>query len=123
MPDDLDTELFQHIFPNDKPGDAFKIFCTTEHEFSANLAPHILAQDLTILHINTRSLNANIDNLRQLLASLHCTFDIIVLSEIWNYNLPFYKNAIAGYKLEYATPKNSRIGGVGIFIKSGIVSF
>ena len=39
--------------------------------------------NLTILHLNIRSLNANIDNFREFLGSLNGNFSVIVLTESW----------------------------------------
>ena len=39
--------------------------------------------NFSILHLNIRSPNANIDNFRELLVSLNGTFSVIVLTESW----------------------------------------
>jgi len=48
---------------------------------------------------------------------LDVEFDIIVLSEIWSYNLDYYQNILDGYSLYSDLPSNSNIGGLGMFIK------
>ena len=44
-------------------------------------------------------------------------FDVLVLTEIWNYNLEFYTKIFKNYNFRYVTPHESNIGGVGIFVK------
>jgi len=48
-------------------------------------------------------------------------FDVIVLTEIWNYNVNFYQNILDGYCLFYEMPVSSSVGGVGLFIKKGLL--
>ena len=44
---------------------------------------------LSVCHLNIRSLNANHGKLQQLLLSINLQFDLIILSEIWRYNIDF----------------------------------
>jgi hypothetical protein len=55
--------------------------------------------ELSVFHLNIRSLNANQSNLIQLLVGLDFKFDLVVLSEIWDYNIQFYQNILPGYAL------------------------
>ena len=43
-------------------------------------------------------------------------FDCICLSEVWNYNLEFYRNIFQKYVSYFEPPKGANIGGVAIFI-------
>ena len=70
--------------------------------------------------MNIRSLNCNVDKLRLLLLSLELEFDIIVLSEIWTYNLCTYSNVFQGYCFHYVVPLNTCVGGVGVYIRDTI---
>jgi hypothetical protein len=68
----------------------FSYLTLTEEEFTeqynfSNMTT--TTNRLKIFHLNIRSLNANIDSLKQLLVLLDVAFDVIVLSEIWAYNL------------------------------------
>ena len=55
-----------------------------------NLATVINAKQFSIIHINCRSLRANFFEIKNLLESLHNSFDVIVLSETWlNDNISF----------------------------------
>ena len=73
---------------------------------------------INIIHINIRSLNANHNKLLQLMITLNYSFDVIVLTEIWNFNLPVYSNLLLGYNFIYEAPSGTNIGGVGIFIRN-----
>ena len=70
--------------------------------------------------MNIRSLNSNHRALCQFLQLLSIQFDVIVLSEIWSYNLEFFHNILPGYDFYYNLPVGSNIGGIGMFIHSGI---
>ena len=74
----------------------------------------------SLLNCNIRSIQANFDNLVQLLSDLNFPFDIISISETWlrsseqiaNFDLPGYS-----FLSQSAT---LRAGGVGLYIKNGI---
>ena len=74
----------------------------------------------SILHLNIRSLNKNIDNLRDFLASLKGKFSVIILEESWcdetaNKNSLF---DLENYNSVHKTRKNKKEEGfVSIFIK------
>src|SRR5206468_12954883 len=73
-------------------------------------------ESLRIFHINIRSLNANHSKLYQLMSILNFSFDIIILTEIWSFNIYFFANLFPYYSFHYVLPVNSSIGGVGAFI-------
>ncbi len=76
-----------------------------------------IKNELSLIHLNIRSLNANYRGLLLLLSQIEFRFDIIVLSEIWSYNIEFFENLLDEYTFYYELPANSNIGGIGIFIK------
>ena len=45
-------------------------------------------------------------------------FDAIVLSELWAYNVDYYRNILPEYQLYQKLPEDSNAGGVGIFIRN-----
>jgi len=49
------------------------------------------------------------------------SFDIIVLSEIWTYNIDHYCNLFADYNFCYDLCQTSCVGGVGIYVKNRLV--
>ena len=85
-----------------KTYDTLQVDYSTELEFNNKTSKLKLADiELSVFHLNIRSLNANQDGLVQLLMSLKLHFDIVVLSEIWSYNVNFYQNLLPGYTLYY----------------------
>ena len=70
---------------------------STDDEFNDLVKKTASSLELSIFHINIRSLNKNHRRLIYFLQSLDITFDVIVLSEIWNYNLDFYHNIFSDY--------------------------
>ena len=71
---------------------------------------------LSVIHFNIRSLNCNHRALCQFLELLVLKFDVIILSEIWSVNIDFYHNILPGYSFHYDLPKDSQVGGVGVYI-------
>ena len=88
----------------------------TEDEFNCSAVPCQIK--FSVFHVNIRSLNKNHRQLSDFLFQLKISFDVIVLSEIWNHNLEFYHTLLDEYKFFYITPENSQVGGVGMFIKN-----
>ena len=72
--------------------------------------------ELSAIHFNIRSLNRNHHALCQFLEMLVLQFDVIILSEIWAINIDFYCNILPWYTFHYDLPKDSHVGGVGIYI-------
>ena len=74
--------------------------------------------NFSILHLNIRSLNANIDNFREFLASLNGNFSVIVLTESWcdeTVNENFLLN-LDNYFSIHQTRKNKKGGGICIYM-------
>ena len=76
--------------------------------------------ELGLFHVNIRSLNSNAARLCQFLQLLSVNFDVIVLSEIWTTNINFFLNILPEYNFYYDIPKDSRVGGIGIFVKCNL---
>ena len=89
----------------------------TEDKFNHSIADIADNIDISVFHMNIRSLNKNHTSLYAYLMSLDIHFDVLVLSEIWNYNLEFYQNVFHGYTFHYVAPKGTNVGGVGVYVK------
>jgi len=50
--------------------------------------------------------------------SIKFDFDVIMLSEIWSYNIDLDQNLFEGYTFYYDLPETGNVGGVGIFLKN-----
>src|SRR3989442_1879899 len=50
------------------------------------------------------------------MTSLDFPFEVIILSDIWSFNIPFYRNLFQDYLFYYALPANSSVGGVGVYV-------
>ena len=72
---------------------------------------------LSVFHLNIRSLNKNCHGLVQLLQLYNIEFDILILSEIWNFNLEFYRQLFKNYNFYYSAPSEGKVGGVGMYVK------
>jgi hypothetical protein len=73
--------------------------------------------ELSVLHLNIRSLNSKISEFCILIDLLETDLDVIVLSEIWCNNIDFYSNVLAGYDFYKDLPESTKVGGLGVFVK------
>ena len=76
----------------------------------------IAQNNFSVFHMNIRSLNANKDKLVLLLSTLKDPFDVIVLSEIWVFNLNFYANLFPNHNFYFSLPDSSTVGGIGAYV-------
>ena len=108
-------------FFNDKLDDLDSPFYSQDQltQFSDRLTN----ESFSIFHLNIRSLNKNIDNLRNLLSLLKGHFKVIVLTETWCGDTAS-KNSlfqIPNYNVIHETRKDDRQGGgVCIFIRKDL---
>ena len=83
-----------------------------ESSFNNDAAGITGSSDISVFHLNVRSLNKNSNDLYNFLTTLDLAFDVLVLSEIWNHNLELYSNLFAGYVFHYDCCATSHIGGI-----------
>jgi len=93
---------------------------TSADNFTDKVEAKINCVDISVFHVNIRSLNRNHSELCIFLESLKFHFDVIVLSEIWDYNLQLYDSILQNYNFYYDIPKDSKVGGIGVYIKDSI---
>ena len=89
-----------------------------ETDFEFNQSIKNLKKKIELSNIG--GLNANHRSLIELMCILDLDFDVIVLSEVWSFNISFYNNIFKDYVFYYdlPMPTESNIGGVGVYIKS-----
>ena len=87
------------------------LFSNQFHSYSTSI-------DLSVLHMNNRSLNSRVCSFCHFIHLLDYMFDVIVFSEIWAYNIDYYRNILPGYEFYYNLPIDSKVGGVGIFVRN-----
>ena len=92
----------------------------TESQFNSVLGSYKNNIELSVFHLNIRSLNSKHRVLCQFLELLHVSFDVLILSEIWSNNIDYYKNILPGYSFYYDLPMLSNVGGVGMFISNNL---
>ena len=73
--------------------------------------------ELSLFHLNVRSLNSNYRSFVIFLQGLHHQFDIIMLSEINSFNIDSYNQMLTGYNFYYCLPVKSKRGGVGMYLR------
>ena len=114
----IDAEInhFNNAFPDVFNNDNLNQYFTVE-TFN-NQFNHLSKTDLSILHLNIRSLAANGDDFISYIETLNVKFDIICLSETWlndsniidNHFFPLY-NSYHSFR-----PAGKRGGDVSIFV-------
>jgi len=92
----------------------------TESQFNSVLGSYKNNIELSVFHLNIRSLNSKHRVLCQFLELLHVSFDVLILSEIWSNNIDYYKNILPGYSFYYDLPLSSNVGGVGMFVSNNL---
>ena len=70
--------------------------------------------NLSIIHLNIRSISSNIDEFIAYLATIEVDFDVICLSETWLNSDKPYDCYFPGYKSFHSMRSNRRGGGVAI---------
>ena len=90
----------------------------TSDKFNSKFRRMNKSIEISIFHLNIRSLNSKIREFLTLIHLLDIDFDIIVHSEIWFYNLDFYKNIFKDYCFYFDKPVLGNIRGVGISVKN-----
>ena len=95
-------------------------YCSTD-EFNIENQKLLDSIEISMFHLNIRSLNKNCMELYNYLQLIDMAFDIIVLSEIWSYSVAFYHNLFADYTFYYDLSQSSCVGGVGIYVKNTLV--
>lgn len=96
----------------------FKYYSDAEFNIIPALSSLTTELDISVFHINIRSLNKHYLELANFLSLLIIKFDIIILTEIWNCNLDLYSNLFDNCTFYYVEPDGSHVGGVGIYVKN-----
>lgn len=74
----------------------------------------------SLVHLNIRSIQKNLNNFDLYLHNLDIKFDIIGLTETWLNENNADRYRLSGYNVEHNTRKGKKGGGVSIFIKEHI---
>ena len=116
--DDLDPDL--HYF-NEV---AFNTPYVFQEEIKDLLYETKQYANISLLHLNIRSLNANFENFRDLLEQSDSTFNIICLTETWSSDADFHSTSLyqlPHYKaIHFERKINKKGGGVLIYVKDDL---
>ena len=114
-----DVELRKYFYEYSK-NDMFNLLDSNYYtcdQFNRKVRSITNKCEISIFHLNIRSLNSKQSAFCQLISLLDLDFDVLVLSEIWSYNISFYCNLFDGYDFYYVLPQSSSIGGIGMYVK------
>ena len=76
--------------------------------------------DISIFHLNIRSLNKHSAELVNSLSEIKIPFDCICLSEINEIDINMFKTLLDDYVFHPIIPEHANVGGVGIYVKKHI---
>ena len=97
----------------------FKCEYYIEDKFNDDVANLYTEKQLSLLHLNTRSLSGNFDKVTTLLSAIKFNFSIIGISETWLTD-SFHFCDIPGYNLIHEHRKGRTWGGIGLYLKRDI---
>jgi len=104
---------------SDEISDTLEFHYYTPLQLSNLANKYKTSSQLSIFHVNVRSLNANYNKLVSFLQCLSFDFDVLILSEIWSTNITYYVNLFNNYNFFFDLPDN-KAGGVGIYVKKSL---
>ena len=111
---DIELNHFNNIYPDIHANQAIQYFST---ETFQTQFPNLKPCDLSVIHLNIRSIHANGSVFCSYLETLKSKFDLICLSETWNNNSPIIDHFFPSYiGFHSSRPEGVRGGGVSIFV-------
>ena len=126
MPNDLFTEIdidinhFDEIFSNLSLGNTSQYY---DNERFNNLFCVNGERDLSVLHLNIRSMNKNGDCLITYLSLLNRKFDVLCLSETFVNDISIVEDFLDGYRGFHSIRDGNRArGGVAIYVKKDLIT-
>jgi len=81
-----------------------------------------LQYSFSFFHINIVSLNKNGNSLKIFIDSIVVKFDLLLLTEIRNLNLPYFHSLFSDYNFFYNKSLEIKTGGAAIYIKKNYIS-
>ena len=75
-------------------------------------------ENVSVLHLNIRSINKNLENFKMLLSNLNCSFSIICFSETWlnDSNVDNSNYQLSNYVGVLQIRKHYKRGGISVYI-------
>jgi len=117
------TDFYKYLLSINKSDvlQDLKFNYSTVDEFNHNCSSVASNIELSIFHLNIRSLNKNSEELYNFLQLINHNFDVIVLSEIWACNVTLYQKLFTDYTFYYDLPIAGSVGGVGLYVKDSLI--
>ena len=122
--DDIDVDLnhFENLYPNLIHNRNNQYY--DDDRFNSTLASNDCVRDLSVVHLNIRSINANGSDFITYLSLLNRKFDVVCLSETFVTDLILANNLFDDYESFHSIQsENSHGGGVAIYIKKELLNF
>lgn len=89
----------------------------TDDQFNARIKVN---QGLSIIHFNSRSLNANFQHIKEYLHNFKKPFNIVAISETWINSEKGAAFELNGYELKYKSRVDKKGGGVALFVDQNL---
>jgi len=111
---DVDMNHFNELYP-----DSIEQRSEYYNSQKFNDEIEVTVSDISVVHMNVRSLSCNIDEVLALFSSLRCKFDIICFTETWLTDNNKHLFTFDGYNgFHCVRPLLRRGGGVSIYVKN-----
>ena len=113
--DDIDADIhhFDEIYPS--VNESIQKQYYSADEFNSKFSPNC-GNDLSVFHINIRSLNKNGDELLVYLETINRKFDVICITESWITELPVVDDVFPSYPSFHSIRKSKNGGGCSLYI-------
>ena len=110
---DADVNHFDVVYPDLRQSESIQYY--DSEKFNTEIGGTVGANDFSVVHINIRSISANIDSFLAYLSLLKCSFDIVCFSETWLNECGHLDDYFPNYRSFHSTRTNRRGGGVAIY--------
>ena len=94
----------------------------SDQQFNEDLcvSQSVVGGNLSFVHFNARSLNANFENICNYLKSLNIAFDVIAISETWAETDQTSQFHLSGYTSYHIVRCYKHGGGVALYVKDSL---
>ena len=119
----LQEYIENNFFYSSPQSTVFKNLSIQEFNNELHSKIHLLTNGISVIHLNIRSLNANLEEFQTFVSSFSNPVDVFILTELWTTNIQFMQKSLQHYNFYTDLPVGTRVGGVGVFIRKNLQVF
>ena len=95
---------FDVVYPDLRQSECVQYY--DSEKFNTEIGGTVGANDFSLVHVNIRSISANIDSFLAYLSLLKCSFDIVCFSETWLNECGHLDDYFPNYRSFHSTRTN-----------------